>query len=503
MKRKVIYQFKDTTETGIDVVPNNVTVLIKDVNGELLNVFKVDNTGMDSNSTIADFLADGTLYKKYIDESMYKADGTLTGDRVVDAANHQLEFKNLDMFTLGGTSLQATMSDAKLHLSGAEVKLGTFDQPINLEVASGTENITFKTPNADQVVLTEQPTGNVDLAISTTKYVDDKVLDGVTASNGVHENGTDIRLGGALIEDTKVTSDSATFDIKTTNGNSEKSRLQVYTPNASIFMGSIADNGDENYIKTEIDKVTLSSDAGDVKLGALEDKVILTTQPTGAVELAVATTKYVDDSVSNNITASNGIHEDGDDIRLGGALIEDTEVDAAGFDMHFKSDDTGEFSIGHGVGTDFYSIALHASNNIDIGCSGDIVIDSSGDIAIEPEGDLTLGYYDSEVTLKSNTEDKVVLTTQPTGTVDLAVATTKYVNDTVGTIHRNKYVMDGTTDTLTLTETYTVGEEEKVDVYVGGVFYDEFDDYSLSDGDKIKFTDEPSENTKVIVKIIK
>ena len=58
-----VYQFKDTTRTGVYRVPNDAIVLIKDDGtGNIKQVLKIANTGLINTSSIADFLADETLY---------------------------------------------------------------------------------------------------------------------------------------------------------------------------------------------------------------------------------------------------------------------------------------------------------------------------------------------------------------------------------------------------------------------------------------------------------
>ena len=57
MERSPSFIFNGLTDTGIDEVPNGKEVVVMDDgNGKIKKVFKIDNTGLDSSSTISDFL---------------------------------------------------------------------------------------------------------------------------------------------------------------------------------------------------------------------------------------------------------------------------------------------------------------------------------------------------------------------------------------------------------------------------------------------------------------
>ena len=64
MKTNPIFQFNSTTETGIDKVPENAMVLIKDSDGAgtPMQVIKTALGSLDSTSTVQDFLNDVSLY---------------------------------------------------------------------------------------------------------------------------------------------------------------------------------------------------------------------------------------------------------------------------------------------------------------------------------------------------------------------------------------------------------------------------------------------------------
>jgi hypothetical protein len=67
MYKNPIFHFDATTETGIDTIPSDALVYIKDVSGSPKQVLKIDNTGMTSSSTVQDFLDDTNLWKEIPD----------------------------------------------------------------------------------------------------------------------------------------------------------------------------------------------------------------------------------------------------------------------------------------------------------------------------------------------------------------------------------------------------------------------------------------------------
>ncbi len=65
MTTNPIYTFEDVNELGINEIPDNVTVIISDSDGSGTpkQVQKIANTDLTETSTIADFLANDTLFK--------------------------------------------------------------------------------------------------------------------------------------------------------------------------------------------------------------------------------------------------------------------------------------------------------------------------------------------------------------------------------------------------------------------------------------------------------
>ena len=211
--------------------------------------------------------------------------------------------------TTNGTSLE--VSATGLELAGTVTGARTF--------SAGAGNKITLDADADLSVLTSQPTGGDALAISTTKYVDDQIAAGtITASNGLTKTGNDIALGGALTADTSITGDKKlTFSDTSGNmvinfGTSTTDAVNEFNVNATVvnstsyedahyYSGDYMEVSSGDYMEiTADDYLTLESKADKnltLKTTGINEAV-LTNQPDGAVPLAIATTKYVDDAVS-------------------------------------------------------------------------------------------------------------------------------------------------------------------------------------------------------------
>lgn len=64
MKNNPVWHFDDTTQTGINTVPLDAKIIIKDSdgNGTPKELLKIAAGALDETSTIADFLNDSTLF---------------------------------------------------------------------------------------------------------------------------------------------------------------------------------------------------------------------------------------------------------------------------------------------------------------------------------------------------------------------------------------------------------------------------------------------------------
>lgn len=68
MQRIPMYIFEDETELGIDKVPNGSVIVVQDYNstGKSIQTMKSGDGTLGTSSTVADFLADKTLYESYL-----------------------------------------------------------------------------------------------------------------------------------------------------------------------------------------------------------------------------------------------------------------------------------------------------------------------------------------------------------------------------------------------------------------------------------------------------
>ncbi len=97
MKRKPTYCFDDLASLGIDEVPNEAKVVIKDNgSGGLREVLKVANTGLDATSTIGDFLADTGLYRE-IEGGIAEI---IAGENIVVTNGNEVSAPSITRYTL-------------------------------------------------------------------------------------------------------------------------------------------------------------------------------------------------------------------------------------------------------------------------------------------------------------------------------------------------------------------------------------------------------------------
>jgi hypothetical protein len=321
--------------------------------------------------------------------------------------------------------------------------------------AGGT--LTLQTNASNDAVLTQTPDGTVPLAIATVSYVTNSA---VTASNGLTKNVNDIQLGGGLTSNTIINQDDNNLSIvTTTNGvgdfniGTSATRLDnidLYTENGTTIDDTtqIDLNSDQVNLNGTTGVILTASGTGVVVLNASANQSLLQTQVTGdgtSDPLAIATLKYVDDAITSNVTASNGLTKTGNDIALGGTLTADTTVDMSTFDMTFSG--TGDFAVDvDDVYVDTNSISLYSTGSINIR-SG-----SGGN-----------------VTLQTNASNEAVLTQQPDGTVALAVATTQYVDNAVSAItkvYNELPTVTGGSTAVTLANAPTAGTQR---IYLNGI----------------------------------
>lgn len=155
-----------------------------------------------------------------------------------------------------------------------------------LELASTVTGARAFGTAANDVTLAAQPDGTVNLAVSTTKYVDDEITSNATvAGDGLTKTGTTIDVVAA----------DASLVV-----NANDVAVQVGTTNGTSF--EVSATGLE-LTSTVTGARTFTAGAGnDVVLDTDSNRALLTAQPDGAAALAIATTKYVDDKITSATT---------------------------------------------------------------------------------------------------------------------------------------------------------------------------------------------------------
>ena len=103
MYKNPIYQFDLNTDTGIDSVPVDALVHIKDSDGSGTprQVLKIDNTGLTSSSTITDFLGNSSLYEEVLDNAIVSDTSLVTNSSQI---KNIVQISQTDYDNLGSTS---------------------------------------------------------------------------------------------------------------------------------------------------------------------------------------------------------------------------------------------------------------------------------------------------------------------------------------------------------------------------------------------------------------
>jgi len=233
----------------------------------------------------------------------------------------------------------------------------------------------------------------------------------VTVENGLRDDSGTIKLGGDITEDTTITIDDKRVNIVGKDetgelwiggaeGSSALSTLNIGATDVSIHAG------DEFTAHSNVD-ATLLADRNALIIGndnvvliAPEDKAQIAEQPTGANELAIATTKYVDDKAG--VAAENGLNLTAGKIKLGGALTEDTNIDCDGKTLIFENGND-DYSTEFKAGADYFG--LHAKNNDNDGTFTNFGVNGYS-INFVKDG-MNAGYfgYDSEIQTAAGEED--------------------------------------------------------------------------------------------------
>jgi len=263
--------------------------------------------------------------------------GALTEDTSIDVAGNAFKFIGLDNIS-GELTVYVESSLGALSTE----TLGT----MSLETAANY----YTSIQTDSAIATA--VGNVDSSLVT--YTDTTIATAVGNVDSSLVTYTDTTIATAVgnVDSSLVTyTDGA---IATAVGNVDTS-LVTYTNTAVGNVDtSIVTWADGKFVELAGDTMsgalTISagglSVANDVSVGSLNlDGARITTIDTSAegisqldtaIPTSAAVKSLVDSAISAGVTASNGLHEVAGDIRLGGALTEDTSIDTTGQTISFR-----------------------------------------------------------------------------------------------------------------------------------------------------------------------
>ena len=210
-------------------------------------------------------------------------------------------------------------------------------------------------------------TGMAHAQKSTTKVIDNKgtikwVLDSTTsviinAKNGINKSGDTVKLGGALTETTTIAT-SATQFLQLTglqSGSRTDSVLMINNATGQIKKMSVADlvssyanngltrNGDSIQLGGTLTKPTVITTSAantlaipGLQSGSTNDSVVVVDAATGVLKRV---------SLKDAVKASNGLNKNGDTVKLGGTLTENTNITLGGKTLTLTTSPTDSINI--------------------------------------------------------------------------------------------------------------------------------------------------------------
>jgi|GEM_PF-1749995 len=297
--------------------------------------------------------------------------GTLTANTTVDQSTNSLTFSN------GTHSINATGTGATNIGNASSATTVTGVTSINTSASATATNIgnaaSTTTINGTSLIVPSLPAGGLttDALVSVnrttgkadTLNIASIVSNSFTANNGLTKTNSNVALGGTLISPTTVTTDATnTLSIfGLPKGNAATDSIVVATLGTSILKKvSISDIG--AFAVTASNGLNKTA-ANDVQLGgALTKATTVTTTLTNTLAIAGLQSGTLLDSlvsvdpatgnlrnlsvanvVSNSFTANNGLTKTGSNVQLGGALVQATAINQAGFDINYSG---GKVAIG-------------------------------------------------------------------------------------------------------------------------------------------------------------
>ena len=329
----------------------------------------------------------------------------------------------------------------------------------SFQMNTGQTKFTDVSAGSNGIVYTQNYSATfVDRSLVDKGYVDAAVGaigDLTTASNGLTETGNDIRLGGALTEDTTIDGVSGTYNF--TVSDVDILSLGDFGGHTLVMNGTNATFNDASITKTGI--VYGADYSGSFVNRSLVDKEY--------VDLAVG-------AIGDLTTASNGLTETGNDIKLGGALTEATSITgASAFDITttgtqtYSSDDTMVIeSLSDEVQINGGGVSLVGSSFVTISSASTLALATSSGYALNMNGTATF-------TDTGNLKGIEYAADYGTNFTDRSLVDKAYVdnNSAVGTVSDKDQTATATTsdfDTTGTSITLTPNNDGFVEVLVNG-----------------------------------
>jgi len=381
------------------------------------------------------------------------------------------------------TNAQAGIGDGTRDVNGEDLLIALVDTP------SATVGTDWMVAESNRTQATESTLGLLKLAtqvitdagandtdavtpLKLTTYISNLNINKVAGAGILETTGTfDIQSSDNTMT---INADSIQVNIGSTNGASLENSatglelvanitgsrtfsggtFTLDTGANAINLNSVAQAGAITIGNNNAGAITLSSNAASsftstvsMTIDAPVDNALLANQPTGGTALAIATTKYVNDSITSSMfTPGNGITNNAGVLNLGNSTT-DTVSWSMNTNRSFLWDTTNYVSpTNQAFNVQFYSgdtsndtspvISFQTSDNFGMNELASVRLNSSS---------LDLGFnFQSSIHMEQDSSnggtggtlqgiaDNWKLANQPTGAIANAIATTQYVDDAIG-----------------------------------------------------------------------
>jgi len=457
----------------------------------------------------ADYSANNSTNDRWLPDKAY-VDGLVTAQNGLTMTNHVVEMggaltKNTSIqagtytFGLYGDS-GAGQTGSLETLNGITIKAANANYNTNTQLVVGVQDITLSGHSTWTGAIYDQDysANYVNRSLVDKEYVDNLVSSGVTASNGLTKVGADIQLGGTLSADTTIGvnghelyigGSSQTFYVEVggLDSNNKRASFSVDTLNYTDGYVDMVTSDGADWTKLSMDgpadfeiRSTLSAFQG-IRYYA--------DYSTNFVNRSLVDKEYVDNQVTNGVTASNGLTKVGNDVQFGGTLSTDTTVDVNYNDFTIQGNND---QANYAENVYFGTASGGELSNFGLNLTQGFVANVGTTFTVAGATNFQIG----------TTQNSYRIGQSPDGSVDLAIATVKYVKDLATTRkYNNTTTLDIGNQTATLDTTPTNGFVNAV-VYLNGVRQLLTTDYTVTNTStgEITFTsNQPIQSGDVVI----